>query len=61
MVLESECTGDTLFDTVTAMLGDKKKLQEMASIQRSQSVPDSASRIIDIVIGSISDSNKEGA
>jgi hypothetical protein len=32
----------------------------MADIQRSQAVPDSASRIIDIVIGNQSDNKKEG-
>jgi UDP-N-acetylglucosamine:LPS N-acetylglucosamine transferase len=60
MVPENECTGDMLFDMVTAILSDKNKLQDMASLQKLQSVPDSASRIIDIVVGSLSDMNKEG-
>jgi UDP-N-acetylglucosamine--N-acetylmuramyl-(pentapeptide) pyrophosphoryl-undecaprenol N-acetylglucosamine transferase len=60
MISENECTGDILFDMVTEILADKKKLQEMESIQRSLSVPDSASRIIDIVTGCINDIKKEG-
>jgi UDP-N-acetylglucosamine--N-acetylmuramyl-(pentapeptide) pyrophosphoryl-undecaprenol N-acetylglucosamine transferase len=61
MVLENECTGDKLFDTVAELLGDKNKLQDMASALKKQSVPDSASRIIDIVISNLNENSKERA
>jgi len=57
MILENECTGDVLYDTVTGILSDKNKLQEMADIQMSQSVPDSASKIIDIITDDLSEKN----
>jgi UDP-N-acetylglucosamine--N-acetylmuramyl-(pentapeptide) pyrophosphoryl-undecaprenol N-acetylglucosamine transferase len=60
MVIENECTGDMLFDMAAAILNDKSKLQYMAKMQKSQSVPDSASRIVEIVTGCLSDSTKEG-
>jgi UDP-N-acetylglucosamine--N-acetylmuramyl-(pentapeptide) pyrophosphoryl-undecaprenol N-acetylglucosamine transferase len=60
MIIENECTGDILFDMVTAILNDKEKLQKMSNIQKSQSKPDSASKIIDTIIGSINEINKEG-
>ncbi|MCL2661878.1 MAG: UDP-N-acetylglucosamine--N-acetylmuramyl-(pentapeptide) pyrophosphoryl-undecaprenol N-acetylglucosamine transferase [Oscillospiraceae bacterium] len=58
MITENDCNGDVLFDMVTAILNNKSKLQEMARSQKSQSVQDSASRIIDIVTGRLSDSIK---
>jgi UDP-N-acetylglucosamine--N-acetylmuramyl-(pentapeptide) pyrophosphoryl-undecaprenol N-acetylglucosamine transferase len=60
MILENECTGDTLFDTAAAILDDRNKLQEMADLQRTQSVPDSASRIVDIILGGLSGNSNEG-
>jgi UDP-N-acetylglucosamine--N-acetylmuramyl-(pentapeptide) pyrophosphoryl-undecaprenol N-acetylglucosamine transferase len=59
MVSENECTGNMLFDKVMSLLNDKEQLQNMASLQKSQSVPDSASKIIDIVTGNLSGNNKE--
>jgi len=50
MILESECTGKILYDTVTSLLDNKKKLEEMSKAQKSLSVSDAASRIVDIVL-----------
>jgi UDP-N-acetylglucosamine--N-acetylmuramyl-(pentapeptide) pyrophosphoryl-undecaprenol N-acetylglucosamine transferase len=60
MFLENECTGEELFNAVISILNDKNKLQDMANSQKSQSVPDSASRIVDIVMGSLIEKS-EGA
>jgi len=61
MVLENECTGDMLFETAIVILNDKNRRQDMASAIKTQFIPDSASKIIDIVQGSLSDNNMEGA
>ena len=50
MLLESECTGDSLFETVTSILSDKEKLQQMSDAQYSLSVKDAAEKIVDIVL-----------
>ena len=50
MILENKCTGKTLFDTVTSLLDDEKKLEEMSKAQKSLSVSDAAARIVDIIL-----------
>jgi len=50
MILENECTGKILFDTVTSMLDDEKMLEEMSKAQKSLSVSDAAARIVDIIL-----------
>jgi UDP-N-acetylglucosamine--N-acetylmuramyl-(pentapeptide) pyrophosphoryl-undecaprenol N-acetylglucosamine transferase len=57
LITENECNGDVLFDMVTEILNDKNKLHEMARLQKSQFIPDSASRIIDIVMDRLGDNN----
>ena len=51
MILESECNGKMLFDTVTSLLENKEKLKNMSKAQKSLSVSDAAARIVDIVLG----------
>jgi len=50
MILENECTGDTLYETVIKMLEDKSALQRMSDAQKSLSKHDAASVIVDIVL-----------
>jgi len=50
MILEEACTGDMLYNTVTAILDDKARLEKMSHIQKSLSVRDAAKVIIDIVL-----------
>jgi len=50
MILESECTGKILFDTITSLLDNKDKLEKMSAAQKSLSVSDAASKIVDIVL-----------
>jgi len=52
MILENECTGDSLYNTIVSMLENKKKLEEMSNIQKSLSVGDAAARIVDVVLES---------
>ena len=50
VIPEKECTGETLYKTVAALLADRDKLNSMALAQKSLSVPNAASRIVDIVL-----------
>jgi len=50
MILESECTGQILFDTVSSLLKNKEELKKMSKAQKSLSVSDAAARIVDIVL-----------
>ena len=50
MILENECTGDTLYSTVTSILDSKTELERMSKAQKSLSVPDAAARIVELVI-----------
>jgi len=51
MILENECTGETLYNTVISILDDKSELEKMSELQKSLSVYDAAARIVEIVLG----------
>jgi len=51
MILEKDCTGDTLFETVASLLNSKDELEKMSKAQKSLSISDAAARIADIVLG----------
>jgi UDP-N-acetylglucosamine:LPS N-acetylglucosamine transferase len=50
MILENECTGDTLYDTVVSLLENKIELEKMSLAQKSLSKEDSAAKIVDFVL-----------
>ena len=50
MIKESECTGETLFNTVINLLDDKEKLEVMSKAQKSLAPPNAAKKIVDIVL-----------
>jgi len=49
MVSEKECDGKVLFDLVRDLLNDGEKLEKMSAFQKSLSVSDSSSVIIDFI------------
>jgi UDP-N-acetylglucosamine--N-acetylmuramyl-(pentapeptide) pyrophosphoryl-undecaprenol N-acetylglucosamine transferase len=51
MIVESECTGELLFDTVTSLLKNTEKLERMSKALKTLSVRDAAARIVDIILG----------
>ena len=53
MILENECTGDTLFKAVSMILEDKDELVKMSEAQKSLSVRDAAARIVDTILADI--------
>jgi len=50
MILEKDCTGDTLFNTVSVVLEDRKKIVGMSNALMSLSVKDAAAKIAGIVL-----------
>ena len=50
MLLEKDCSSEELYDTVTKLLKDKKKLIEMSKAQLSLAVPNATNKIVDIVL-----------
>jgi len=56
MILENECTGETLYNTVVSLLDNKSELERMSDLQKSLSVYDAASRIVEIVLKRSSES-----
>jgi len=50
MILESECSGKLLYDTIISLLDDREKLEKMSKAQKSLSVSDAASKIVDIIL-----------
>lgn len=46
---ESECTAQKMYDTITELLNDQSRRQQMAKALRSMAVVDSAEKICDIV------------
>ena len=49
LLLEKECTGQRLYDEVTALLGDEQRCKAMRKALIDNSMPDSADRICDII------------
>jgi UDP-N-acetylglucosamine--N-acetylmuramyl-(pentapeptide) pyrophosphoryl-undecaprenol N-acetylglucosamine transferase len=50
---ERDCTGEALYTTVSDLLGDKKRLQEMSEAMKKTGVPDAASGIVRLIISMI--------
>ena len=51
MILEKDCTGDILFDTVASILEDRKMIVGMSNALKLLAVKDAAAKIAEIVIG----------
>ena len=51
LVLEKECTAQRLYDEVAALLKDQERCRAMRKALMDSSMPDSADRICDIIIG----------
>jgi UDP-N-acetylglucosamine--N-acetylmuramyl-(pentapeptide) pyrophosphoryl-undecaprenol N-acetylglucosamine transferase len=50
VIYEKDCTGELLYQTVRNLLADKAKLNSMADAMKNAAVPDSAEKIIDLII-----------
>jgi len=50
MILEKDCTGEILFETVSSLLADESELENMSAKQKSLSVSNAASVIVDYVV-----------
>jgi len=50
MILENDCTGEELFNTVLSLLENKEKLHDMKLAQRSLFVHDASVKIVDTVL-----------
>ena len=53
VVTENECTGQALFDKISAMLKDSAALENMSEAVKKLGVPDSADKIVDIIVNSL--------
>ncbi|MDR2591082.1 MAG: UDP-N-acetylglucosamine--N-acetylmuramyl-(pentapeptide) pyrophosphoryl-undecaprenol N-acetylglucosamine transferase [Oscillospiraceae bacterium] len=51
VILEKECTGGILYNTVTTLLSDNVKLQRMSEALKKIAMPDAAKEIVDIILG----------
>ena len=51
VILESECTGQRLYEEVKALLSDEPRRKAMRQALLRSAVPDSAERICDIICG----------
>ena len=49
LLVEKECTGQRLYDEVSALLGDSERCSAMRKALMDSSMPDSADRICDII------------
>jgi UDP-N-acetylglucosamine--N-acetylmuramyl-(pentapeptide) pyrophosphoryl-undecaprenol N-acetylglucosamine transferase len=47
---EGECDGDSLYRTAKELLGDRQRLEAMGRAVQEMAVPDSAQRILDIIL-----------
>ena len=50
MILEKDCTGDTLFEVVSSLLENKEGLKKMSDALKSLLVSDATARIVDTVL-----------
>ncbi|SHH92918.1 UDP-N-acetylglucosamine-N-acetylmuramylpentapeptide N-acetylglucosamine transferase [Sporobacter termitidis DSM 10068] len=50
VMYEKDCTGETLYQTVKTLLADKSALNDMAAAMKKAGVPDSANKIVDLII-----------
>ena len=51
VLLESECTGEKLYETARTLVSDPKKLAAMSAAQKKMGVPDACGRITDVILG----------
>ena len=49
VIRESECDGQRLYDEIMALLGDKKRLEDMGKAAEKMAVPDSTERIYSLI------------
>ena len=50
MLLEKDCTGEKLYDTVSQILDDTEKLSLMSEAQKTLSAPDATKKIVELII-----------
>ena len=50
MLQEKDCTGEILYNAVSSILGDERKRGEMSVAQKALGVPDSAGKIVGIIM-----------
>lgn len=50
MLLENECSGESLYNVVIKLLDDKETMEKMSEAQKLMAVPDAAEKIVDIVL-----------
>ena len=50
MIKESECTADRLYEIVTELLADRKRLGEMSEKLLSMGSADASARIADMIL-----------
>ena len=50
MLLEKDCTGEKLYDTVSQILDDSERLSKMSEAQKILSAPDATKKIVDLII-----------
>ena len=49
VVREADCSGDSLFDTVSELLSDPERLKKMGAAARKNAVPNAAELILDMI------------
>jgi len=50
MVLEKECTGETLFSTVSSLLLDRDTLEKMSKAQKTMATPNAVEKIAEVIL-----------
>jgi UDP-N-acetylglucosamine--N-acetylmuramyl-(pentapeptide) pyrophosphoryl-undecaprenol N-acetylglucosamine transferase len=50
VLLEKDCTGETLFNTVSSLLEDRDALSRMSGAQKKLAAPDAVDRIVEVVL-----------
>ncbi|MCL2151375.1 MAG: UDP-N-acetylglucosamine--N-acetylmuramyl-(pentapeptide) pyrophosphoryl-undecaprenol N-acetylglucosamine transferase [Oscillospiraceae bacterium] len=50
VILEKNCTGETLFDVVSSLLSNRDALERMSQAQKALAAPDAVERIIEVVM-----------
>jgi len=50
MIAEKDCTGNSLYETVSLLLDDKNKLMEMSDAMASLSVSDASEKIVEMLL-----------
>jgi UDP-N-acetylglucosamine:LPS N-acetylglucosamine transferase len=50
VISEKDCTGEILYQSVKSLLANRIKLKTMSEAMRRAGVPDSAKRIVELII-----------